>query len=184
MVWMPSGDGFRRGAEVWFSRSVGAQDFISYGRLRRQEAVQAAERLGVPKDKLIFLGYPDGGLASLWRDNWCRQSPYTSRTTGRSSVPGSGEYTPGAPYAGEAVLADLRQILEDYRPTDFFVTDGDDSHRDHRATRAFLLAALAQVAQQDSGYHPRVYSFLIHHGAWEVLPVMIRGRALCPRLPC
>ncbi|MGB9920729.1 MAG: PIG-L family deacetylase, partial [Moorellales bacterium] len=180
VVWMTAGDGFRRGAEVWFGRSVGAKDLISYGRLRSQEAARAAERLGIPQDKLIFLGYPDGGLARLWWDNWRHQSPYTSPATGRNSVSGSEGLTPGAPYAGEAVLADLRRILKDYRPTDIFVTDGDDSHRDHQATRAFLLAALAHVAQQDRAYHPRVYTFLIHHGAWEALPVVVRSRALVP----
>ncbi|TDA66895.1 MAG: hypothetical protein D9V47_11210 [Clostridia bacterium] len=42
VVWMTSGDGFRRGAQVWFGRAVGAEDFISYGLLRRQEDIRSA----------------------------------------------------------------------------------------------------------------------------------------------
>ena len=38
------------------------EDFMKAGALRQGHSIAAMKRLGVPREDLIFLGYPDGGL--------------------------------------------------------------------------------------------------------------------------
>src|SRR6185436_19732439 len=40
----------------------------SYGFQRQGEAVGAEAQLGVPESNLIFLGYPDGSLKTIWQN--------------------------------------------------------------------------------------------------------------------
>lgn len=130
--------------------------------------------------QVIFLGYPDGGLAHMWWHYWDADRPFTSRYTKRSASPYRNSYQPEAPYTAPAVLGDLAEILREFRPTDIYLPHPDDTHPDHWATNAFVTAAAARLRQEDHAFRPEQYNYIIHRGAWQVLPVVPRTEPLLP----
>ncbi|WP_457825235.1 hypothetical protein, partial [Staphylococcus aureus] len=63
---------------------------------RMQESRAAAQTLGVPREHLYFLGYPDRGLVSICNEHYI--TPYRSRFTATTVVPYAGTLFPGQPY--------------------------------------------------------------------------------------
>ncbi|WP_338824796.1 1D-myo-inositol 2-acetamido-2-deoxy-alpha-D-glucopyranoside deacetylase [Moorella humiferrea] len=175
VVFMTNGDGFRRGVEKYNGfLPAGPADFLQYGFLRQKEALNALAILGVKGEDVIFLGYPDGGLASLWLNFWDGDRPYTSPCTRQARVAYKLAFAPGEPYTAASLLDNLVTILKEYRPTAIYVTDTGDSHSDHWATGAFTLAAVGRVEGEDPSFRPEVYTFIIHSGSWQMFPVMER----------
>ena len=182
VVFMTNGDGFRRGVEEYNGfLPASAGDFLNYGRVRQQEAVTALASLGVSSSDITFMGYPDGGLAAIWTNYWQGDKPYQSTTTRQAAVPYKLAFEPGAAYTAPALLHNLETIIRQYRPTDICFTDTNDSHPDHWATGAFVLAAVGELEGEDPSFHPRLYTFVIHAGIWQMLPVLVRGEK--PLLP-
>ena len=133
------------------------------GELRRTETLAAAQVLGVPSDELLFLGYPDFGTLSIWKDHWGRSPAYESRMTRVRAVPYSTAYRPGAAYKGEEILRDLEPVIRDFRPTKIFVPHPADLQPDHRALFLFTRAALGALAKDIT---PEVYDYLVHVRGW------------------
>lgn len=182
VVFMTNGDGFRRGVEKFNGfLPAGPADFLQYGNLRQREALSALAVLGVKNEDVIFLGYPDGGLADLWLNFWAGDRPYTSPYTRQTRVAYKLAFSPGAPYTAASLLDNLVDILKEYRPTAIYVTDTGDSHPDHWATGAFTLAAVGRVEGEDPSFRPEVYTYIIHSGVWQMIPVVDRQEK--PLLP-
>jgi len=180
VVFLTSGDGFKRGVEAWNGLLPPApRDFLAYGNLRQEEAKRALAILGVSLKDITFLGYPDGGLAKIWLNYWSTEKPYQSPTTLRSSVPYGTALSPGAVYSGSNILADLLRVIKAYQPTVVLLPDTADSHPDHWATGAFTLAALAAWKKED-GRFPQAYGYLVHSGAWQLAPSLHRNTPLLP----
>lgn len=57
------------------------------GALRRREATQAMAHLGLSKDHLVFLGYPDHGTLVIWKDHWGKAVPKHSVLTHSTHCP-------------------------------------------------------------------------------------------------
>lgn len=169
VVIFTNGDGYIEGVDLGFHTlfSTPAR-FIQYGKARQREALAAAARLGVPASRVVFLGYPDRGLAVLWGLRWdCRQpykSPYTQRDRSAYSL----TYRPGSLYCGESVLADVRALLRREAPTAIVVHHPEDTHRDHWAAEAFVTFALESLSLAGEAWtrSVRVYRYLVHHGTW------------------
>jgi len=141
-------------------------EFMHMGRVRRKEAIKAMELLGVPEDKLIFLGYPDFGTFSIFQKYWQGSKPYKSILTRISRVPYKENLSFGAPYVGESILKDLKAVLLAYRPNKVFVSHPIDVNGDHRVFSLFLQVALADLR----GILPEVavYDYLIHWKGWPL----------------
>jgi LmbE family N-acetylglucosaminyl deacetylase len=155
--------------------------FIDLGRTRQQESIAALGSLGLPAERIYFLGYPNNGLVALWRpDHWLRASPYRSPYTAAIASPYQRSFTPAAAYAGEQVLSDVVALLEQVKPDAVYVTHPQDIHPDHWATCAFVSYGLATVAAQNAdswASRTRLYGYLIH---WPHFPSPGRLR---PKLP-
>jgi LmbE family N-acetylglucosaminyl deacetylase len=141
-------------------------EFLYMGNVRRKEAINAMQLLGVDTQKLIFLGYPDFGTFSMFRYFWQRDKPYKSMLTRVCNVPYKNNLSYGEPYVGQSILRDLEYILTAYRPTKIFVSHPLDINADHKALYLFLEVALADV----SNYLPRpkIYTYLIHWKGWPL----------------
>jgi len=181
VVFVTNGDGFHYGVErIDRQLRLRPADYLNYGQQRQQEALEALRRLGVRPENIIFLGFPDRGVAQIWKYYWDPNTAFASRTTGKSAVPYRLALNPGAPYNAPALLGSLEQVIRDYRPTEIFVTDTYDSHPDHWGSGAFTLAAAARVQAGDASFRPSIYTFVIHSGAWQLLPVLERDKTLLP----
>jgi LmbE family N-acetylglucosaminyl deacetylase len=130
------------------------------GEVRRKEAIDAAAVLGLDKSDLTFLGYPDHGTLSMWCFNWNAAKPFRSGTTKARGVPYKDAYHVNAPYAGNSIVDDMKQILTDYKPTQIFVTNAADENPDHRAIYLFARVALWDLEKTIS---PALHPFLIHY---------------------
>lgn len=133
------------------------------GLVRHDEAVAAADVLGVPRENLSFLGYPDFGTMKLWTSHWDDQPPLRSILTKATAVPYKNARRPGAPYRGDEVLRDVESIIREFRPTKIFVSHPGDVHPDHRALYLFTRVALLDLERD---VHPALYPYLVHYKNW------------------
>ena len=136
IVWMTSGDGFEMDEILLSHRvKVSPEELRQLGLRRMNEARVAASVLGVAEDHLFFLGYPDRGLRHLFLDYFYQ--PYTSPYTRLSAVGYPGSFRYGAPYTGEELERDLREIFERVQPGVVLLPSPRDAHPDHQATSYF-----------------------------------------------
>jgi hypothetical protein len=72
----------------------------------------------------------------------------------------------GAPYKGESILSDLKQVLLTYKPNKIFVSHPADTNVDHKSFYLFLQVALADLEKEIP--RPQVYPYLIHCVGWPL----------------
>ena len=183
VVLFTNGDGYLAGVDAGFRTLLSTPDrFVEYGRRRQHEAIAAARHLGVPAENVVFLGYPDRGLAVLWGPGWACDRLYTSPYTHRNRSPYALAYRPGAAYCGHHVLEDVTSLLRQVQPTIIVSHHPGDTHRDHWAAGEFVAAALERLRTEDVPWvkHVRVWSYLVHRGVWPVPSGYAPGVPLTP----
>lgn len=165
IVVLTQGDGHARLTAIVAKKPVeqlGPDDFVRAGILRQGHTLRAAASLGVAENDIVFLGYPDGGLAKMYRESGDKpfeqpltrkQETYAGARRDYHSVQAG---KPGA-YTRASVLADLEAILRSRRPRSVYVTHETDRHPDHQA--AFWLVRDALRAANSSA---RLFAFIVH----------------------
>ncbi|MEN6425394.1 MAG: PIG-L family deacetylase [Phycisphaerales bacterium] len=133
------------------------------GELRHDEAIAAAAALGLARNDLTFLGYPDFGTLDIWYSAWESEPPVKGILTKATAVPYKDAFRPGAPHKGEEVLHDLASLVRQFRPTKVFVSHPADHHPDHRALYLFTRVCLFDLEQDLSA---QVYPYLVHYTNW------------------
>lgn len=165
VVFMTLGDGYSAAAGVLSATGrPSPDDFLALGNHRRQEAIAALAALGLSEQNIVFLGYPDRGLANII-DNW-HWSPteaYTSPHTGCSKSPYSFTFTPNASYCISQIVSDLATILTYYMPDLILVPHPNDTHDDHHATYALSIFAIQHLDYVElTG--AKVLCYIVHSG--------------------
>jgi LmbE family N-acetylglucosaminyl deacetylase len=164
IVWLTSGDGSELDLLV-----VEKSLFIRPGKLRdlalrrMQESRDAAAVLGVPRDRLYFLGYPDRGILQIITDNYI--TPYKSKFTAATAVPYSAALFPGHAYTGLNLEHDFESVLDRVHPTLVLAPSPRDSHPDHRATGVVAIRAMAR-----RGELARMRYWIVHGGEFWPVP--------------
>ncbi len=131
--------------------------------IRHDEAIAAAQYLGVAANQLTFLGYPDFGVLNIWYRHWQDSPPYRSILTKATAVPYENALRPGAPYKGEEILKDLKTVLAGFKPTKIFLSHPGDHNGDHRSLYLLTRVALWDLEDQ---INPELYPYLIHFKKW------------------
>lgn len=170
VVIVTNGDGYKW-AEKLFSRSLitSAADLIKFGYDRQNESLQALKILGVPREDVVFLGYPDRGLQKLWFENWGIDRLYKNPYTKTDRSPYVNSYTLKTPYCGAALTKDLMHIIRDFAPDQIFIPHPNDAHPDHWATFAFAEVALKMLREEDRAFRqPQVKTYLVHRGKFPL----------------
>jgi len=145
---------------------------VTMGYTRQGEAEVAQAYLGVPEDKLIFLGYPDGYLNTLYvlytgvDDEFI--APNGQSTTYGNQGLGSMDYHTykfgsAASYNRFNILKDLKDIISDFKPDHVFTTSEFDGHTDHSTTYKLLKLAILSVQNIDSTYTPTIHKTIVWH---------------------
>ncbi|MDW8207384.1 MAG: PIG-L family deacetylase [Chloroherpetonaceae bacterium] len=182
---LTNGDGFRAATQrALRDLRVEPQDYIRFARLRQEESRRALAHLGVSPADVLFLGYPDRGLAALWHRHWTPDRPYTSPYTYRTCSPYPDTFHPKARYCGQELLTDLIRVVRQFRPNRIVVTHPQDDHPDHSAAAAFVSLAL-QVLRHNPSDGVRVdrtllEHYLVHRGDWPLPQGRHEGHPLCP----
>lgn len=161
VVVVTNGDAFR----VFWTRTRKA---VELGYRRQNESIAALQTLGIPREHVFFLGYPDQGLALLWTEHWFSSQPYFSRFTRNWMDSYFTSYRPGSPYSGENLILELESIITRIKPTIIITSSPFDRHPDHWATYNFTMYALEQIRLQRSTMlsEPKIYWYLVHYGIW------------------
>ena len=167
VVYLTNGDNNELAFIIYEKRlTFKRSEFLHMGQVRKQEAVEAMKLLGLKGTDLIFLGYPDFGLFTIFSEYWNTRTPFTSMLTHVSAVPYKENPSFGSAYAGESVLNDIKNILITYAPNKIFVSHPADANADHRAVYLFLQTALEELKVKS--YQPKVYPYLVHSSAWPL----------------
>jgi len=162
-------------AEIFVAYSTNG-DFDISADIRAQEAVDALKILGVPRDKIIFLGYGDTyngkGNPHIFSANVPTTSPagfsetyaaenfvdYAKKTFGRHSS-----------YTRKNFKRDLKSLLLDLRANIIFCVDFD-SHADHRTLSVLFEEVLGEILSEHSDYCPEVYKKFAYATAFTAAP--------------
>jgi len=167
VVIVTAGDGYRRATAAEFGRPFPtSEDYIAMGERRQQESLDALTRLRLDADAVIFLTYPERGLAALWWDYWDGRQPYHSPYSRRAYNIYPRAFHSGAPYSGEVLLGDLRAILAAERPDLIVMPHQNDEHPDHQALSAFATLAVEMERAADPTFQPRLLGYLVHYGLY------------------
>lgn len=142
-----------------------SSDYIESGIIRQKETLRALQLLGLSGKQAVFLGYPDRGLKDIWEQHWENSRPYLSEYTNCDRSPYQNSFQVNAPYTGEALLANLEQILDEFQPTIILLPHREDRHSDHRAAWDFCATALTKQAGKIAAA-PTVFMYLVHHSSF------------------
>ncbi|NSW55671.1 MAG: PIG-L family deacetylase [Armatimonadetes bacterium] len=144
-------------------------EFVRLGYSRQRETLAALGSLGLPKDAVTFLGYPNNYLDRMWLpSHWVPWNPVRSQRTATSRSPYANSFTPKAIYCGQSLLEDIKAILTRERPDVVITIHPDDMHVDHWPTYCFVRLALEELGLRDRKFVDgcRVYTYLIHWPGW------------------
>jgi LmbE family N-acetylglucosaminyl deacetylase len=164
VVYLTNGDANQWSFLLYRKRpEVGARAVESMGEVRHGEAISATHLLGLQRDQLVFLGYPDFGTLRIWDSHWRDLPPYRALLTGATAVLYADAYRPGAAYRGEEILRDIKSVISDFKPTVIFVSHPADQNPDHQALYLFTRVALWDLVGE---LHPELYPYLVHYPHW------------------
>ena len=160
-------------AEIFVAYSTNG-DFENPAEVRAKEAVDALKILGVPKDKIIFLGYGDtyNGNPHIFNAKTPITSPaghvetyaaegfidYAKKTFGRHSH-----------YTRKNFKRDLKSLLLELRANIIFCVDFD-SHPDHRTLSILFEEVLGEILSERNDYRPEVYKKFAYSTAFTAAP--------------
>jgi LmbE family N-acetylglucosaminyl deacetylase len=143
---------------------------IDSGYLRQGEAVNAQAYLGMIEDNLIFLGYPDGYLETIYY-NYVNVTDIYSTTYGQSATYGNRglgrtdyhlyRFGSHANYNRYNILLDLEDIISSFKPEHIFTLSQFDTHPDHSTTYELTRLAVLAVNNNDPNYNPTIHKTII-----------------------
>lgn len=178
IVIVTNGDGQAVGPMISSSPKLPiAKSYINYGHERQRESLNALSVLGVSKEKVIFLGYPDGELKNLWNNNWMEGKLISGKYTLATSSPYENTYNTSSVYLGSDLFQDIMQLLENFQPDLVLVPHPEDTNEDHRAISSFSRFAIANY-QSHTSNKINILGYLIHYGGYPVP----RGKDINKRL--
>ena len=167
--------------ERYFDKPCGPNEAREFGTVRLEETAEVIEHLGISRDNFIDLGLPDGGSGEIWFHHKDPSDPFLSIYLACDHAPYENVYKPNLPFARDAVLEAVRQVITNLRPAMIALTGPDERHVDHRTANWFAIKAcqallkqkaidpqtivLADQAYGSGGYKPAPYKyedFVIH----------------------
>jgi LmbE family N-acetylglucosaminyl deacetylase len=140
--------------ERYFDKPCGPNEAREFGTVRLEESAEALEHLGLPRDKLIDLGLPDGGSGAIWFEHKDSSNPFLSIYLACDHAPYENIYKPNLPYARDAVVEAIRQIITNFHPAMIALTGPDERHVDHRTANWFAIKA-CQALLKGKGLDPQ-----------------------------
>jgi len=140
--------------ERYFDKPCGPNEAREFGTVRLGESAEALEHLGVPRSQLIDLGLPDGGSGAIWFEHKDSSNPFLSIYLACDHSPYENIYKPNLPYARDAVVEAIRQIITNFHPAMIALTGPDERHVDHRTANWFAIKA-CQALLKSKGLDPQ-----------------------------
>jgi len=172
--------------ERYYQKACGPNEAREFGMVRMEESAEALEHIGLTRHRLAFMGLPDGGSGAIWSEHIKVSSPFMSIYLATDHAPYENILKPNLPYARDAVIEAIKQIIADFHPALIATPHPDERHVDHRTTNWFVIKAcqellrdkrldpqtivLADQAYGAGGFKPAPYRY-------EKWPVYLSGEA-------
>ena len=134
---------------------------VEAGRTRIKESVDAMRSLGLKQSDIIFLGYPDSYLATMFNNPGLTYKANNRTQTYGNDAIGSRDFRRSrtgvsAYYRGNDVTADIRTIINEFRPIEIYTHSVYDDHSDHSSVFRFVNKALTEIKTGSPNYKPRL----------------------------
>jgi|GEM_PF-881778 len=137
---------------------------IKLGERRYNEVLKATNILGLRREDIMFLGFPDFGTLKMWTDYFAHKSYFSGLTLHNRVFYRTADGF-GLPFQGKEELSALENIIQSFYPTKIFYPSLLDLNSDHRATGLFIKAALSDL---EGEIHPSLYEYLVHSQGWPL----------------
>jgi len=154
VVYFTSGDA--GSCDRYFEHSCGPAETLAFGGVRMAEARAALGHLGVPRENVMFLGLPDGGLGKVWYDHPRASAPYLAVLLASDHAPYEDLFRPNLSFAREAVLEATAALTKKFQPEIIFTPHPPaEGHIDHIVANYLAVKAL-QGLLRAGGISPSV----------------------------
>jgi len=141
----------------------------SYGYTREAESVAAAQVLGLPEQNVVFLGYGDASLETLWnsasgtqiyRSAAGQTATYANRGLGGVDFH---RFLTGVsgPYNRNTIVDDFKSLITYFAPDEIYTLSYWDAHADHTSTARFTNEALITLKKQGVAINTAVFQTLV-----------------------
>ena len=133
---------------------VTPKESIAYGKKRRLETLAAMQKLGVPYEQVMFLGFPDGGLTEIETKNRTQSKFTRLMKTLQTSL------FPGTPYTWGGLQSSLREVIKETEADVIYIPGELDNHPDHKVTGRAVKNAVGKLE-----ISPEMKEYMVHFKA-------------------
>lgn len=160
---------YKNGADVRVVFATNGDKRVS-AYTRQSEACNALEKLGIPREKVIFLGYPDGTQLYVGKKAFSFSSGWDHTYAGKGFKDYHFDrFGTHAKYTAENMVDDIESVVLEYRP-DYILEIDFDTHTDHRGVSISFEKAMERILKKESGYTPKVLKCFGYSLAWKSKP--------------
>lgn len=160
---------YKNGADVRVVFATNGDKRVS-AYTRQSEACNALEKLGIPREKVIFLGYPDGTQLYVGKKAYSFSSGRDHTYAGKGFKDYHFDrFGTHAKYTAENMVDDIESVVLEYRP-DYILAIDFDTHTDHRGVSISFEKAMERILKKESGYTPKVLKSFGYSLAWKSKP--------------
>ena len=160
---------YKNGADVRVVFATNGDKRVS-AYTRQSEACNALEKLGIPREKVIFLGYPDGTQLYVGKKAYSFSSGWDYTYAGKGFKDYHFDrFGTHAQYTAENMVDDIESVILEYRP-DYILAIDFDTHTDHRGVSISFEKAMERILKKESGYTPKVLKCFGYSLAWKSKP--------------
>lgn len=160
---------YKNGADVRVVFATNGDKRVS-AYTRQSEACNALEKLGIPREKVIFLGYPDGTQLYVGKKAFFFSSGWDHTYAGKGFKDYHFDrFGTHAKYTAENMVDDIESVVLEYRP-DYILAIDFDTHTDHRGVSISFEKAMERILKKESGYTPKVLKCFGYSLAWKSKP--------------
>jgi LmbE family N-acetylglucosaminyl deacetylase len=139
------------------------------GIAREGQSVSAAQALGLVEHQVVFLGYPDGSMRTIY-DATSGTQVFTSAagqtaTYGTRGLGGMDYhhylYGVAGPYSRDTVIGDLQAVMLNFQPDEIYTHSDFETHPDHVATSLFVTEALVSLKRSGVDLRTKLYHSIV-----------------------
>lgn len=160
---------YKNGADVRVVFATNGDKRVS-AYTRQSEACNALEKLGIPREKVIFLGYPDGTQLYVGKKAYSFSFGWDHTYAGKGFKDYHFDrFGTHAKYTAENMVDDIESVVLEYRP-DYILAIDFDTHTDHRGVSISFEKAMERILKKESGYTPKVLKCFGYSLAWKSKP--------------
>lgn len=163
---------YKNGADVRIVVATNGDKTIA-AHTRQDEDCRALKKLGIPREKVTFLGYPDGTNMYVKKAG---EKTYSYSTGLNHTYAGAGfrdyhfqKFGTHAEYTAENLIGDMESVIREYRP-DYIIATDFDNHTDHRGISMSFETAMSRILKSEDDYHPKILKSFCYTSTWKAKP--------------